>query len=293
MPHRHLILSLVAVAAFTSTAFAQEGDGTGPAVSVDWKKGPVTVDLGSDLAELEVPEGYAFADAENTRRVMQAMGNQTDGSELGMVVPGAEDQDWFIIFEWQPIGYVKDADKEKIDADELLEGIKEGTEEANEWRKENNIPALHVTGWAEPPNYDPASHNLVWAALAKSEGSTRNTVNYNMRLLGRRGVVSATLVDAADNLVQSKPHAAAVAKAFQFKTGNSYSEWKAGDKVAAYGLTGLVAAGAGAAAVKLGLFGALAKFFGKAGKAIVLAVVAAGAAVARFFKSLFGRKQGP
>jgi len=293
MPHRHSAFLLLAFAAFTPAAFAQEGDDTGPGVKVDWKKGPVSAELGSDIAELEVPEGYAFANAEDTRRVLEAMGNRTDGSELGMVVPNAEDEGWFIVFEWQPIGYIKDAEKEKIDADELLESIQEATEEGNEWRKENNIPALHVTGWAEPPNYDPASHNLVWAAVARSEGSTHDSVNYNMRLLGRRGVVSATLVESADKLALSKPHAAAMVNGFKFKTGGSYSEWKAGDKVAAYGLTGLVAAGAGAAAVKLGLFGVLAKFFGKMGKAIVVAVVAGVAALGKVVKSIFGRKQGP
>lgn len=284
-----------AVALIATPVRAQEGDAPEePGVRLEWVKGPAKVDLGKDLAEIEVPEGYQFADAQNTRLALESMGNQTDGSELGMIVSSAEDQQWFVVFEWQPIGYVKDAEKEEIDADALLESIQDATEEGNEWRKENGIPALHVTGWGEAPNYDAKSHNLVWATLAKSEGRDGLSTNYNMRLLGRRGVISATLVDSAEGLQQSKPLAVELVKGFAFKSGSSYSEWKSGDKIAEYGLTGLVAAGAGAAAFKLGFFGVIAKFFGKLGKAAIALVVAVGAGLSKLFNVIRGKKnEGP
>ena len=56
-----------------------------------------------------------------------------------------------------------------------------------------------------------------------------------------------------------------------------------GDRVAEYGLTALVAGGVGAAAVKSGLLG-------KIWKALVFAVLAVGAALKRFFASVFGSK---
>ncbi len=296
MTHRLLAAALsFSFAVFGLSAFAQEGEESeSPGAKVQWVKGPATVDLGKDLAALEVPEGFSFANAADTRAVLEAMGNQTDGSELGLVIPDTEGQDWFVVFEWQPVGYVKDADKEKIDADELLESIQEGTEAGNEWRKENNIPALHVTGWAESPNYDAASHNLVWATLATSEGRAGQSANYNMRLLGRKGVVSVTLVESADKLDAAKPGAMALVKGFSFKEGSRYAEWKEGDKLAEYGLTGLVAAGAGVAAVKLGLFGVVAKFFGKLGKAAIALVVAVGAGISKLFNMFRGKKnEGP
>jgi len=279
---------------FGTSARAQEGEAESPGEGVSWVKGPATVELGKDLAQLELPAGYAFANAKDTRTVLESMGNQTDGSELGLVVSEAEGQEWFVVFEWQPIGYIKDAEKEEIDADELLESIQEATEDGNEWRKENNIPALHVTGWAESPNYDAASHNLVWATLAQSEGRNGQSANYNMRLLGRRGVVSATLVESADQLEGSKPFAVQLVKGFSFKPESSYSAWKDGDKIAEYGLTGLVAAGAGAAALKLGFFGVIAKFFGKLGKAAIALVVAVGAGLSKLWSAIRGKKtEGP
>lgn len=284
----------VSLALFASAAVAQEeGDSQPP--QFNWVQGPQTVDLGRDIAELEVPEGIRFLGTQDARRILEMMGNRTDDSVLGLVMPTADAEgDWFVVFEWQPIGYVKDAENEKIDADELLENIQEATEAGNEWRAENNLPALHVTGWAEAPNFDTTSHNLVWATLAKSEGASGESANYNMRLLGRRGVVSATLVESAENLAQSKPAAIALVKGFRFKPGSSYAEWKDGDKIAEYGLAGLVAAGAGAAAVKLGLFGVIAKFFGKMGKAAIALVVAIGAGLSKLWGAIRGKKnEGP
>ena len=287
--------ALLAAVLIASAAFAQEGappahaegeaEASGP--PVNWVAGPTKVDLGKDLAEIDVPEGFAFANADDTRKLLESMGNQTDGNELGVIVPSSNDESWFLLFTWDDVGYVKDTDKDKIDADALLASIKEATEDGNAWRKEHHLPALHVTGWAESPKYDEQSHNLVWATLAKNEEG-HESGNYNMRLLGRRGVVSATLVESAAKLAASKPYANQLAKGFSFKSGSTYAEWRSGDKVAEYGLTALVAAGAGAAAVKLGLFGYLAKFAGKLGKGIVVLVVAIGSALSKLWAKLRG-----
>ena len=103
-----------------------------PPEKVAWTPGPATVDIGGSLAELRLPESLAFAGPADTRRLLEAMGNPTDGSELGLVVPKADGQDWFIIFEWRATGYVKDDDKDEIDAHAPLKSILQGTAEANE-----------------------------------------------------------------------------------------------------------------------------------------------------------------
>jgi uncharacterized membrane-anchored protein len=283
----------------TPVAFAENGaGGAAPAAhnaepeqagpQVNWTRGPAQVELGSDIAQIDLPEGYAFVGPEDARTILRNMGNRPSGSELGLLVPNAEDQDWFIVFSWQAVGYVKDDDKDKIDADALLKDIQEGTEQGNAWRKENNIPPLHVTGWAEPPRYDERTNNLVWATIAESEGGGKS-VNYNMRLLGRRGIVSAILVEDPDRLAASKPFAYAAMDKFSFKPGSMYSEWQQGDKVAEYGLTALVAAGAGATAAKLGFFGFLAKLFAKGGKALVAGVVAIFAVISKVWGSIRGK----
>jgi uncharacterized membrane-anchored protein len=247
-----------------------------------WTEGPATVDLGKDVAKIDLASGHAFAGPEDTRKMLKAMGNTVDNTEVGMVTPTAEDQNWMLIFEYEEAGYIKDDDKDKIDKDAILESYRKGTEEANKRRKESGIPALHIIGWFEEPHYDSRTHNLVWALRAKDDGGDE-VVNYNVRLLGRNGYMSVTLVDDPARLAESKPHVEALLSTFEYKKGRTYAEWVPGDKVAEYGLAALVAGGAGAAAAKMGLFASLGKLLAKGGKAIVLIVIAIGAGLKKLF----------
>jgi uncharacterized membrane-anchored protein len=258
------------------------------APALQWTHGPATVALGSQ-ADLELPEGYQFVDAKTTQKLMESMGNHVSKREVGLVAPSREGADWIMVFEYDAVGYVKDDEKDKIDKNALLESIREGTEEGNKRRKEMGVPALHVTGWFEEPHYDGKSHNLVWA-LAAQDDDKREVVNYNMRVLGRQGVMSVTLVDAPEGLKASKEEAESLMEAFSYKSGKTYAEFRPGDKVAEYGLVALVAGGAGAAAVKLGLFAWLAKAIAKGGKAIVALVVLVLAGLKNLIARLFGRR---
>lgn len=280
----------LALLALLAAAPARAADAPEPEekpLDLHWRAGPATVDVGA-LAQVELPEALAYLDQKDTQAILKRMGNIVDGSELAMVSPKAKDEGWFIVFEWNDVGLVKDDDKDKIDAAALLKSIREGTEKSNEERKRLGGSAMHVTGWAEPPHYDASSHNLTWAVLAKDEDG-EDVVNLNVRVLGRSGVMSVTWVGDAARLAHARPAVDGVIAAFSYKPGKRYAEWVPGDKVAEYGLTALVAAGAGAAAVKLGLFGVLAKLLAKGGKAIVAGLVAVGAMITKFWNALRGK----
>jgi uncharacterized membrane-anchored protein len=259
-----------------------------PPQEVKWTPGPARVDVGESLAEVKLPETVAFADGNDTRKLLEAMGNITHGSEQGIIAPKADGEDWFIVFDWHPVGYVKDEEKDQIDADALFKSISENTERSNEERKKRGMPALHVVRWADPPRYDATTHNLTWALVGRNDGG-KESVNYNVRVLGREGVMSVTLVDEPQNLAKTKPQVDAVLAAFSYKLGKRYAEWVPGDKVAEYGLTALVAAGAGAAAVKLGLFAMLGKFLAKSAKLVVVGLAALGGMFAKFWNALRGK----
>jgi uncharacterized membrane-anchored protein len=70
---------------------------------------------------------------------------------------------------------------------------------------------------------------------------------------------------------------------YSYNQGQRYAEFVKGDKLAGYGLTALIAGGAGAAAVKSGL---LQKFW----KLIVVAFVALIGGARKIFAALFGKK---
>jgi uncharacterized membrane-anchored protein len=249
-----------------------------PAPTYDWQAGPTQGDLG-DVAAVAVPDGFLFLDAAETDRILRSMGNLAHGDERGSLFPKSDAEQWFVIFQWDPSGFVKDTDKDELDADELLTAMKKGNEQANEERAKNGLPALTLVGWEVPPHYDEATHNLEWGL--RLNGSEGQTVNYNIRILGREGVMEATWVGDPSEFGPALPVARKLLAGYDFKAGHRYAEFKKGDKLAEYGLKGLVLGGAAAAAVKFGLFK---KFW----KLLVFGAIA----LASFFKKLFGRLFG-
>jgi uncharacterized membrane-anchored protein len=269
------LFSVVSACALAVSAFAAE--------KPDFLQGPAKAALGS-IAEIQIPEGYQFTGAEGTKKLMEMLGNTVDGSELGFLAP--TNSNWFVLFEFDDSGYVKDDDQDKLDADAILDSIRRGTELANKQRKKMGIPPVTVVGWEQAPKYNPETHNLEWCIRGESEGEP--VVNYNTRVLGRKGVMRVTVVGDPEEVKIALPDFKQLMAGYHFVSGQTYAEYKPGDKVAKYGLAALVVGGAAAGAAKLGLFASLAVFLKKGWKLVVVAVVA----VAAMFKKLFGRLLG-
>ena len=240
-----------------------------------WQAGPSVGSLGR-VAEVQVPEGYVFLEGADTRRLLELMENPTSGDELGTLAPASEEENWMVFFEFDEVGFVKDDDREDLDADALLESIRAGNEYGNEERRRRGWAELEIVGWEVKPRYDAATNNLQWAIRGRSDYG--DSVNHNTRLLGRRGVMEVELVCDPAELDLALPRVAELISGFSFRDGHRYAEFAPGDKIAEYGLMGLVAGGGLAMAAKTGL---LKKFW----KLIVVGVVAVGT----FLKRLFGR----
>lgn len=286
MPHRRRSLLWAAVPILVIFAgpahlLGQEAaPPTGP--DVNWQPGPITARL-SDQAQVAVAEGFAFAGPDDTRKILQAGGNVPSGDEVGILSPVDPEATWFLLFEYQGTGYVDDSDRAEIDADGLFQQISAGTEEANKIRREQGFAQLHLTGWTEAPHYDTASNNLAWALEAKDDQGGK-VVNYNVRVLGREGVTSVTLVADPEDFATLKPEVERVLGGLRYLDGKRYADFQSGDKLAGYGLTALVAGGAGLAAAKLGLFGKLGKLLAAGWKLVVIAFVALGTAIKKLFR---------
>jgi uncharacterized membrane-anchored protein len=182
---------------------------------------------------------------------------------------------WYIVFEYDDIGYVKDDEKDDLDADAMIASIRESNKHGNAQRTSMGWAPLEIVGWEKPPYYDAATNNLVWATRISSEGQM--IVNYNTRRLGRSGVMRVTLVVDPEQLNATIPDFDRLMQGFSYLSGQKYSEFRSGDKIAEYGLAALVTGGAVAVAAKTGLLKYLWKI-------IVVAVVAIGAV----FKKIFG-----
>lgn len=250
---------------------------------IQWEKGPVLAKIGT-IAEIKVPKGMMFTGVEGAKKFMILTQNIPNGQEVGVLIaPKDEDaKTWFVIFRFDPIGYVKDDEKNTLDADAILTSIRNGTSAANDQRRAKGWPTMVVKGWHRPPFYDIRNNNLTWAILGRASDENTDVVNHSVRILGRSGYVKADLISSVDHTSVSIAEFESTMSGFQFARGEGYREFKQGDKVAAIGLTALVAGGAGAVLAKAGL---LEKFW----KVIVAGVVAAAAAVKKLFNRIFNR----
>lgn len=282
MPTRALaaaLLFLFAVTAFAQQPAAAESEADKVLKSVDWVTGPGKGEMKS-IAAIDVPAGYIFAKAEDVPKLMELMENPVSGREAGFLAPA--DMSWFMVFEFDEIGYVKDDERDKLDPDAILANIKEGTAAGNEERKKRGWATMNIVGWEQQPRYDPASNNLTWAVRAESEGS--QIVNFNTRILGRGGVMEVALVCDPPQLAGILPTSQKLLTDYSFNPGQRYAEFRKGDKLAAYGLAALITGGGLAVAAKSGLLAKLLKVLAKFG-----IFIAAGAAA--LFKKLFGKKE--
>lgn len=277
-----VILFILFICYPSNKALAQE-----PAIK--WLRGPNIVTLGDNIGQLTYGEEYIFANGDDTRKAMERIGNPPTNKEVGMIIPNKEGANWFVIFEYFNSGYIRDDDRDKIDADALMKSMQRGTEATNKFRKERGIPPVHLTGWHSKPYYDTLTNNLTWTTVIASEGAEDGieNVNHNIRLLGRYGYMSVVLVADRASFASFKPEIDNLVSNFSFKKGKSYAEFVKGDKVAKYGLTALIAGGAGAVAAKAGIFKILAKF----AKAIFVAVIAFFAAIRKKISGFFRKSE--
>src|SRR6201999_2028482 len=107
---------------------------------------------------------------------------------------------WAVIVSYEEDGYVKDEEAGKINYDELLKQMQKGIHDANKERERDGYPAMELVGWAAAPRYDRNTHKLYWAKNLKFTGEDENTLNYNIRMLGRRGVLVLNAVASMHQL---------------------------------------------------------------------------------------------
>jgi uncharacterized membrane-anchored protein len=138
-----------------------------------------------------------------------------------------------------------------------------------------------VIDWAVQPAYNRGTQRLEWATLLES-GESRSA-NFSTKILGRRGYTSVILAASPEALPEAEAALNEVLAGYTFNEGETYAEWKPGDKVAEYGLAALVVGGAAAIATKKGFWGVVAGFFAAAWKFLLAGAVAAGAWLRKHF----------
>lgn len=223
------------------------------------------IDLQDGLAQLIVPDGYKFLDAEQSQYVLTELwGNPPDEQTLGMLFPDSlsplsENFTYAIEVSYVEEGYIDDEDASSLDYDELLGEMKKDVAEANAQRVAMGYTSVQLLGWAATPYYDQENKKLHWAKELSFEGDENNTLNYNIRILGRKGYLMLNIIGNMSVLPQVQTDTDKILASVDFQDGYQYADFNPDvDKVAAYGIGSLIA---GKLLAKTGFFVVLLKFW--------------------------------
>jgi uncharacterized membrane-anchored protein len=253
--------------------------------SLNFQKGAITLPGG--VAGLALPEGFHYLSPEDTERVLvTAWGNPPGNETLGMLVKGPEDiladESWAVVIAYEEDGYVSDEDADSIDYGQVLADMQSSSRESNKARIEAGYDEVELVGWAAIPRYDKTTNKLYWAKELRFGNIPVNTLNYNVRILGRKGVLVLNLVATMPQLEEIERVIPTVLAMTNFNPGHRYSDFDPElDTVAAYGIGALVA---GKLAAKAGLFAKLGVLLLALKKFWIFAVLAIGAFFARLFR---------
>ena len=253
--------------------------------SMNWEHGSINIADGA--VKINVPKGFKFLNAKQSQYILEDMwGNLPDNTVLGMVFPEnvqpMGDSVWAFVVTFDKMGFVKDDDADDMDYDKLLVQMKEDAKNANEERVKQGLDRFDLVGWAQKPFYDKDNKVLHWAKEFHAEGADENTLNYDVRILGRKGVLSMNAIASMGQLSLVKANIDDVLKIAEFTEGNKYKDFDADvDDVAAWTIGGLVA---GKILTKVGILAGLGKFL----KIIIIGIVALGGAA---WKWITGRKK--
>ncbi len=296
LPLLALALALGLLASHANPAFAQD-EPSEEAIrasieeflsSLDLQTGDIELSDADASLSLGEEGEYRFLDARDTVRVLvDAWGNPPGMQVVGSIVPATfdlrGDHTWAVIITYEEDGYVSDEDAASINYDELLADMQENTAAASAEREAAGYGQIAMVGWAETPYYDADSHKLFWAKELQFGGSDVNTLNYNIRALGRRGVLVLNAVGTMDQFVSIRQGMQDILPRVNFGEGSQYSDFDPSiDQVAAYGIGALIA---GKVAAKVGLLAKAAPLLIVLKKFWIIGAVAVAGLARKFFGS--------
>lgn len=198
-------------------------------------------------AVVDVPWDFSFLDAADAERILvDIWGNPPGSRALGLLVPRGTDflssQSWAIVLQYLDDGFVSTDSLAGIQMDELLAEMQRRTRRSSLERERQGYPGLELVGWAASPRLAEGRQALVWAKEIANPADDSRTLNYNIRLLGRHGVLVLTAVAPRAQLDEVAGGMATALEHTRFVPGFQYADFDgSSDPLAHYDIAGLIA----------------------------------------------------
>ncbi|HSU55968.1 MAG TPA: DUF2167 domain-containing protein [Candidatus Dormibacteraeota bacterium] len=204
---------------------------------IDWLAGPGNANLGA-VATLRIPDGYQFCEAGDARTFLQTIHAPIPQNMVGILSPRGSGA-YYITFEYLENGHLEVPAKLTMDEDLILRALWNQTREGNKERASEGLPPYEHVEWVIKPAYDSHSHLLESAVRTDTRAEGQGTVTYNLQLLGRSGVLKAT-VSAPRRGFSDLGMIKELVRAASFKPGMRYDDFKKGDRLASVSLPELI-----------------------------------------------------
>jgi uncharacterized membrane-anchored protein len=250
------------------------------------------IKLKDGLATIKASANFRYLDPDQADTVLvKIWGNPPQQEKsLGMIfragLDPASPDSWGIVITYVEDGYVEDDDAANVNYDDLLKEMQKGMSEANPERIKQGYEAIELIGWAAPPRYDKDAHKLYWARELSVASYSEHTLNYDIRALGRHGVLSLNAIAVMSQLQTVEKDMQEALSLVEFNEGKRYGDYVAGvDKVAAYGIGALIA---GKLAAKAGLLKLLVSALAAGWKFLIILLIPLGVFLK---KLLFGKRK--
>jgi uncharacterized membrane-anchored protein len=257
--------------------------------SITYRHG--TIQLANGMGTVNVPDGFKYIDKIQAEHVLYDIWKnpREENGTLGLILPDSDgvltETSYVFNIEYEDVGYVKDDDADKIDYTELLHNMQKETSDGNVERARQGFKPIDFVGWAVTPFYDKDRKILHWAEELKFGSDSVNTLNYNIRILGRKGVIILNAIASMRQLKLVQDNLPKVLDIVSFNDGNKYKDFNPSiDKVAAYTIGGLVA---GKILAKVGFWALLIKFW----KFIMIGIAGGFTAMRKKIGGWFKRKK--
>jgi len=178
-------------------------------------------------ASFDLPKDYLFVPDKSAYVLLNEIDGAKPSSEImGLIFSGKEELG-YILFDYYPLGYIRDDNFKNVNAAQLITQMKNRTESQNSERRANSNPAIKVIDWLEKPNYAPTTNRLTWSVLTEEQQSnvSGQGVNYDTVLLGRKGYFHVLLVTNAESFKMRRPEIATLLSTFEFNQGSRYTDF--------------------------------------------------------------------